>query len=235
MEFTTPIILSGIFSILLVAVFIIVGVKIMSKYSETSDKIYLLTGFGWLGISEPWWPSAVGFLIALSFGVELTLATYLILNNSLLPIFLCAWLIAITEMMNINRRNLLVLVYAAIAACLEAIMLYFIFTDISMAGKYNSPVDIDFGPATIIHLIYNLLVFMISGFWLTINTLRLKDSENRLRGKFLLIAFLLFLVGAILEMIIFNPINRTIVLLAAIIFYIGFTMPEKIKNKIIKM
>jgi glucose-6-phosphate-specific signal transduction histidine kinase len=137
-------------------------------------------------------------------------------------------------MMNISRRKLLVLVYLAIAACLESIMLYFLFTDISMAGVYNSPVDIDFGPVTIIHLVYNLLVFMISGFWLTINTLRLKDSENRLRGKFLLIAFLLFLVGAILEMIIFNPINRTIVLLAAIIFYIGFTLPEKIKNKIIK-
>jgi hypothetical protein len=53
MELTTEIITNGIFSILLIIVFLIVGLKILLKYKGHKKRIFFLTGFAWIGISEP--------------------------------------------------------------------------------------------------------------------------------------------------------------------------------------
>jgi hypothetical protein len=167
-------------------------------------------------------------------GTGLPLALYLILNNAFIPIFLSCWLLSIGEMTLYDKRKTIVIIYIILAIILETVMFYYLITDISMVGELLTPVDIDFGPITVIYWIINLSIFMISGFLFTINTLKLEEPVNKLRGKFLLIAFLLFLFGAIMEIIITLPINRIAVLMSAIIFYIGFTMPENIKNHFLK-
>ena len=106
MVLNTDIILNGLFSILVIIVFLVVGLKILLKYREYKQKIFFLTGFAWIGISEPWWPSAVGFLLVLITGTSLSIEVYLILNNGFLPIFLFCWLIAIGKMTEIKRKNI---------------------------------------------------------------------------------------------------------------------------------
>ncbi|MFX1444978.1 MAG: hypothetical protein ACFFHV_16320 [Promethearchaeota archaeon] len=233
MEITTEILINGIFSILLVIVFVYVGLKILFKYKVFKKRVFFLTGFAWIGISEPWWPSAIGFLMLLFTGSGLTVEVYLILNNAFLPIFLISWLMAISEMVKIKRKTLFIMLYLVIALILEGIMIYYLFTDVSKVGVMVSPVDVDFGIIAILHIAFNLCVFMISGFLFSFKTLKLNDPENKLRGKFLILAFILFLIGAILEIVITLPPNRIIILLCAIIFYIGFMMPEGIKNRLL--
>ena len=223
-------ILNGIFSILVIIVFLLVGLKILLKYREYQRRIFFLTGFAWIGISEPWWPSAVSFLLVLITGTGISIEVYLLLNNGFLPIFLFCWLMAVGEMTEIKRKNTLLALYLIVAIILESIMLYYLFTDSSKVGVLISPVDVDFGPIAIIHIVFNLVVFMITGFLFAFKTLNLEEPVNKLRGKFLLIAFILFLIGAILEIIVTMPPNRIIILFCAITFYIGFMMPEGIKK-----
>jgi hypothetical protein len=231
MELTAEIIINGLFSILLIIVFVIVGLKILLKYREYKKRIFFLTGLAWIGISEPWWPSAIGFLMVLFTGSGLTVELYLIINNTFLPIFLFSWLLAVTEMVQTKRKTLLISMYLLIAVILEVVLIYYLFTDVSQVGVLVSPVDVDFGLIAILHIAFNLIIFMISGLLFSVKTLKLEDPENKLRGKFLLIAFILFLIGAILEIVITLPPNRIIILLSAIIFYIGFMMPEGIKKR----
>jgi hypothetical protein len=231
MQITVELVINGLFSIFLIIVFVIVGLKILLKYREYKEKIFFLTGIAWIGISEPWWPSAIGFLMVLFTGNGPSLEVYLILNNMFLPIFLFLWLMAVTEMMQTKRRVPLLLVYLLIAIILESLMIYYLITDVSKLAVMVSPVDINFGLITILHIAFNLIIFMISGILFSLKTLNLDDPENKLRGKFLLIAFILFLIGAILEIVITLPPNRIIILLSAIIFYIGFMMPEAIKTR----
>ena len=231
MQLTAELVINGLFSILLIVVFVVVGFKILLKYKEYKKKIFFLTGIAWIGISEPWWPSATGFLMVLITGGGLSLEAYLILNNMFLPIFLFSWLMAVTEMVQTKRRVLILIVYLLIALILETLMIYYLITDISKLAVMVSPVDIDFGFITILHLAFNLIVFMISGILFSLKTLNLEDSENKLRGKFLLLAFILFLIGALLEIVITLPPNRIIILSSAIIFYIGFMMPKGIKTR----
>ncbi|TFG23905.1 MAG: hypothetical protein EU532_13040 [Promethearchaeota archaeon] len=229
MALDTEVIINGLFSILLITVFVIVGLKILLKYRIYKQNIFILTGFAWIGISEPWWPSAIGFIIALYNNTGLPIKIYLILNNAFLPIFLFCWIMAIGKITEIKKRKLLLVLYALIASIIESIMLYYLFTDTSKVGVYINPVDVDFGPFAMIHILFNLAVFMITGFLFSFKTMKLEEPENKLRGKFLLLAFILFLIGAILETIVTMPPNRVIILLCAVVFYIGFMMPEKVK------
>ncbi|MFX0072532.1 MAG: hypothetical protein ACFFAO_15715, partial [Candidatus Hermodarchaeota archaeon] len=234
MEITLDIIVNGIFSLIAVIVFIIIGLKIMLKYKESKDKVHFLIGLAWIGISEPWWPSSIGFILALFFGTSLSVPVYILINCGILPLFLSFWLIALMIIMQLNKRIIILVSYIVIALVLEIVMIYYLIIDSSMVGVLVTPVDISFGPVAVVFLLYNLSVFMISGILLTINTIKLDDPVDKLRGKFLLVAFLLFMIGASLEMLINHPLNRVILLLSSIMFYIGFMMPKSIKEKFLK-
>ena len=234
MALSEVIVLNGIFSILVVIVFITVGVQLGLQYKKRSDKIYLLTGIAWIGISEPWWPSSIGFIIAIFNDTGLPLEIYLVLNNAFIPIFLTVWLYVMLDLMNFKKKTIIIVLHIIISLILEVLMFYFLINDISLVGKKINPVDVDFGPIAAIFLIYILIVFLYTGFLFSIKTLKINESEPKLRGKFLLIAFILFLIGALLELFISFPLNRIILLFSALFFYIGFVMPERVKRLFIK-
>ncbi|MFX1393655.1 MAG: hypothetical protein ACFFAH_08775 [Promethearchaeota archaeon] len=234
MPLTSTVILNGVLSLLLVVVFIIVAIKILLKYWNFKDRKFLLTGLAWFGISEPWWPSSIGFLVALFNDTGLSIEVYLILNNAFLPFFLTLWLIIMSDLIKIGKKTLIITIHILISIILEILMFYYLITNPPMVGVKLSPVDVDFGPIAQVFLIYNLSIFLITGFLFAIKTFKLDEPEPKLRGKFLIIAFILFIIGAVMEMIITFPINRIIILSCAIIFYVGFIMPEWIKKHFLK-
>ncbi len=233
-QLSPTIVLNGIFSILVVVVFLIVGVSIITKYRKHRDITYILTGLSWIGISEPWWPSSLGFIVALYNDVGLNAQTYLILNHMFLPIFLTFWLIVVTKLINFQRRGVVLVIHLIISVILVITEVFFYITDISMIGVVLSPVDVDFGIVAIIFNLYILIVFVITGLIFAYKTYKIGDPQTKLRGVFLLLAILLFLIGAILEIIITLPQNRIILFVSAICFYIGFIMPERVKKIFIK-
>jgi len=234
MALTTEMIIMGTFNLLLVLVFIIVGIRIITKYWVSKDKNFLLAGISWFGISEPWWPTTISFLMALFTGKGLPIQPYLIINAVFLPIFLTFWLMVTLDLIGIEKKAILIIIHLLISLILELLFFYFLFTNVSMLGTTVSPVDIDFGPIAQIFLVYVLVVFLISGFAFAIKTLRIDDPRPKLRGKFLIVAFLLFLIGAILDLIIYSIINKIFILSSAIVFYIAFVMPEKIEHIFLK-
>ena len=234
MALTTEMIIMGSFNLLLVMVFIIVGITLTMKYRISKDKNFLLAGISWFGISEPWWPSTISFLMALFTGKGLPIQTYLIINAAFLPIFLTLWLMVTLDLIGVNKKAIPIIIHLIISLILESLFFYFLFTNVSMLGTTVSPVDIDFGPIAQIFLAYVLIVFLISGFAFAIKTLKMDDPRPKLRGKFLILAFLLFLIGAILDLIIYSIINKIFILSSAIVFYIAFVMPEKIEKIFLK-
>ena len=62
-------ILNGVFSLIFVVISLFIGLVILTRYFKYKERIYFLVGATWIFISEPWWPSCVSFLVALSNGV----------------------------------------------------------------------------------------------------------------------------------------------------------------------
>ncbi|MFX1503266.1 MAG: hypothetical protein ACFFDH_20055 [Promethearchaeota archaeon] len=234
MTLDSDIILNGVLSLLLVTGFFIVGFSILLKYRQNKNYLFILTGIAWIGISEPWWPSSISFIFALFNDTGLNTFSYVIINNIFLPIFLLLWIIVIINLVEIQKKNLIIALYSASAIILELLVIYFLINDISMVGTLLSPVDLDFGLVTTIFVVYTLVIFIVTGLIFAIKTIKIGDKDSKLRGWFLLMAFLIFLIGAIFEIVITFPINRIVILLSAIIFYIGFIMPDAIKNLLLK-
>ncbi len=232
MEF--DVIINGIFSFFIVIVCTIVGIKIILKYKKNKNRTVILIGIAWIGIAEPWWPSSVSFIVAIFNQIGISENLYLFLNCAFLPIFLLIWIVALEDPLMFYRFKMILIIHIIISIVLESLLFYFLFTDISVIGNVISIVDINFGILTMIFLIYILLTFVITGFIFAIRSLKVDDPEIKLRGKFFLIAFTLFLLGAIMETILTTIFNRIILFSSAIIFYFGYITPDKIRAYFLK-
>ena len=136
--------------------------------------------------------------------------------------------------MDLSRYKTFIIIYQVIVFFFEAIMFYYYITDISVIAVFVNPVDIALGLITIVYLLLILGLVLLSGIVFAIELLRSKSPETKLKGKFLLIAFVLFVIGAFLETFISFPPIRLLLALSAIMFYIGFIMPEIIKKRFLK-
>ncbi len=106
--------------------------------------------------------------------------------------------------------------------------------DISQIGVFVSPVNFIFKPIMIFYLLVNLLIFIIAGLLFAFESLKSEKAETKLKGKFLVIAFVLYLLGATIEAIETFPPSRLILVVSGIFFYIGFLLPDWIKKRFLK-
>jgi hypothetical protein len=228
------IISTGIFSLVYVIISIILSLRIAFKYRVSREKSHLLVGLAMLGMSRIFWASSISFLSLLITGNGLPLFTYLIIIYPFQSIFLILWLIGLNDLMDISKYKKIIAIIMAIIFIFDAILLYYCFTDTSVIAVYVNPVDVAIGLITITYLLLILGLFVFSGIVFAIELLPIEKPETKLKGKFLLIAFVLFVIGAVLETFISFPPIRLVLAISAIIFYIGFIMPESIKNKFLK-
>lgn len=235
-------ILNGILSIVFIVISMILGLKILIKYFTSKNKLSVYIGLSWIGISEPWWPAGISFLIAIFRGNNGLLNNpelYFLLGNIFLPIFLFFWIMGFTELVYKEKQKIIVSIIVIIEIFFELIFVLFLLTNPNMIGKLQSPVDVDYKGFIAAHLIFILTVLLISGFLLAKLMLTSEIVENKLRGKFIAIAFLSFVIGAFMDATMFLniitlPIARLLLISCSIEFYCGWIFPKIIKNMFLK-
>lgn len=235
-------IVSGVFSIIFVAISTYVGIRIASKYSELKDKTFLYVGITWVLIVEPWWPSAISFLIALinnSNGLQDTPEIYFIIGNVLLPVALLSWITAFTGLLYKEKQKLIQLFFVIFGVIFEIILFYFIFTDSTFIGVLHGPVDVDYAGFILGFLLGMILMILVTGHLFARESLRTGKPEIMLKGKLLYAAFICFCIGALLDSaiplnVITLPVTRIVLISSAIFFYGGFILPDWMKKLFLK-
>ncbi len=230
---------NGIFSLIFVAISLLVGIIILSRFFKYKERVYLLVGLTWIFISEPWWPSSVSFLIALSNGVGIPSGVYFLIGNIFVPLAIGLWLLAFTEFLYSEKRKLILSIFAIIGALFEILFFIFLFLSPELIGELNGPVDVNYKSFIMIFLIIFLSIMVITGFLFANLSLKSKDPEVKLKGKLLVIAYIAFAVGALLDASVpFNEptiiIIRLILILSAICWYGGFILPKWMKKFLLK-
>lgn len=231
--------LNGIFSLIFVAISLFVGFVILSRYFKYKERIYLMVGATWILISEPWWPSSVSFLVALSNGVGIPPQAYFIIGNILVPLAIVFWLLAFTEFLYSEKRKLILSIFAIIGVVFEILFFSFLFLNPDLIGDLSGPVNVNYKSFIMVFLIIFLLIVVITGFLFANLSLKSKDPEVKLKGKLLIIAYISFSVGALLDSSVpFNEatiiIIRLILILSAICWYGGFILPKWMKKFLLK-
>ena len=122
----------------------------------------------------------------------------------------------------------------------EIVFFYFIFTDISVIaikeGIFNDELTTPF----LIYILIILVIAILTGFSFGIESFKSANPEIKLKGKFILAAWLSFFIGALLDAGLFAftamllILVRIILMSSAIEFYFGFFLPKWIKEILIK-
>ncbi|MFX0174989.1 MAG: hypothetical protein ACFE85_02010 [Candidatus Hodarchaeota archaeon] len=246
-------ILHGSFSLVFVIISFIVGFTILLKYFKLKNRLLVLVGLTWIGLSFPWLPDLISFLMSLFAQSTLSREWYFIIGNVFLPIALIPWMMAYTDMIRRDRKNLYMGLIVVLCITFEIMFFSLFFIDINLIGSLTSAFSADFGILLIVFLFITMIIMLTTGIKFARESIKSENKEIRLKGKLLQAAFILFTIAAILEktarsimlgLVFQDPtdlllqvmlaIVRTLLILSAFGFYGGFLLPKWMKEILMK-
>ena len=236
----TPIqFVTGLFSLLLALISIYVGLYIASRYRKYNNKILLYVGLGWIGLMNGWWPSAINFVLVVATGTAMSEVPFFIIGNVFIPFFLFIWMIGVTELLYKEKQKYILIFFLIFAVIFDGLIFYYLTTDPSKMGQLQGPVDVKYTGLYALFLITLLIIVAISGVLFARESLKSEQNESKLRGIFILYAFLSWVIGSILDASVdLNfatlPIIRIILITSNLASYIGFIIPKFIKKIFLK-
>jgi len=239
MELENIEILNGILMIILCSISIYVGIKIISKYFKRKEKMYFYAGMFWILLVSPWYPGVLAFLKVLFIGEGLTPEVYFSINGILIPIAITVWIVTFTEILYKEKQLLFVIIMILHLIVFYIIFFYLLFTNIEMIGVTKGAVDVQYGLIMVIYFILILIILLVTGIIFAVKSIKTGDSETMLRGKLLFIAFILYVIGTVLDAAIAQNITTLLIMRlfeisSAFGFYLAFIMPEWFKKIVTK-
>ncbi|TXT65549.1 MAG: conserved membrane protein of unknown function [Promethearchaeota archaeon] len=237
---------NGISSLAYCVITIIIGSIIASKFFFFSlkNKNFLYTGVGIIGLSEPWLSSGVSFLWNLFTGAGLTLEVYAIIGMTFIPVSILLWITGITDLIEAKRKTMIRIIYIIIGIIFEIIFFSLLILNPSLIGAFSPEsaivhIDIEYRTFILGYLIFIIISSLSSMLILAKNSIEAENPEIRLKGYFLTAGVILWSAAAVLDgfiplLIGLLPIIRIILATSAFLFYLGFIMPPKIRNFLLK-
>jgi len=232
-------ILNGVFGIIYVIVSILVGIILISKCFQNKNTIYIYVGLTWIGLSTLWLAASISFILALTTGQGLPPVPYFLIGVSLIPIFLFIWMIAFTSLAFNEYRKVILIIFAIYGFLFEIIFFYFLLTNPSLIGMQITPIDTDWGLFMTVYFISIIIIAIITGGLFGQKSMKSPEPEIQLRGKIILRAFIIWGFGSVMDTIIEFPLIRTLaiilLILASVLWYFAFTLPEFLKKRFLKI
>ena len=240
-QLTTFEIFYGSFTFASVIISTILGLLIMLKYFKHKQVELLLVGITWILLASPYWSDALQFLVVMIFSIEINTSLYFFLANAFIAPIHIIWIYAFTNFLFKNIKKKLMIIFIIEALIFEIAFLTIFFINHTLIGEQKSAFVVEWAIWIQIYLLFSILIFLVTGFLFARSSFRADDPEIKLKGKFLLIAFLAFTIGTIIDVIgaespteITIFLARTFVIISSLCFYVGFTLPRFIKELFIK-
>jgi len=242
MAVLTPLeIFYGSFTLVSVVISTILGILITLKYRRYEKLEYIAVGLTWILLASPYWSDAIQFISVMIFGVEIPTALYFFLANAFIAPMYVTWIFALTSILFVKRRKLLRIIFAIAALAFETIFLTIFFIDFNLIGEQKSSFVVEWAIWIQIYLLISIALLLITGFLFARASLKSETSEVKLKGIFLLIAFICFTIATVIDVIgadspteVTILLARTFLIVSSLFFYVGYTMPKFIRNLFIK-
>ncbi len=237
-------ILNGLLTTTFVFITFFVGIKIALKYRDSKDKLYLWMGISWILMVQPYWPAVFSFL--------LNLFTFSLVTNSILPdlriylmfeIFvpfsLTFGVLSITEFILVDYRKQVIIFFNIWAVIFQILLLYMLVVDPTMIGVLNGYIDIEYSFFTKMLVLFMLGAIYLLGILFARESFKSPDPNIKRKGKLLLVAFILYPTGVLMDTQIPNNsfdlfqllTSRIILIASSITFLLGFLLPKFLRVK----
>ncbi|TFG02395.1 MAG: hypothetical protein EU539_13135 [Promethearchaeota archaeon] len=232
-------VVNGIVLIIFCSISIYVGLRIILKYFKYKQRELLLVGLTWIFLVSPWYPGSISFIMFLLTGSILTPEAYFIIGTNLWPIAVVLWIIAFTDLVYKKHQKPIILISIFYGIMFYIIFYYLLLTAPYLIGYLKGYTDVQYGLFIVVYAISLLIIELVTGYLFCKASLESENPQIRLKGKFLLTAFVLFAIGAALDTsipltLVTLPIVRGFEILSATIFYMGFILPKWTKKLFLK-
>jgi hypothetical protein len=236
--------LSGILGTISVAVAWFYGILVLIKAFQLKYKTLFYFFFAIMFTMSPWYPSGLGYVYWLITNEAIIYPVYVLLGTLGVPIALFAWFQIYIPALHPKLKNPLLIGTAILSILYYIYVFVFLFYAPeapveSLIGIKENAIDIEYKAFALIFLGFSLLVSTITGNEFSIHSMKNEDKTIKWKGRFLLLSFNFFAIGAIGDGFLpLTPITliifRIFMLLASTFYYIGFIMPKWMK-KILKL
>lgn len=231
----------GILTFIAVIISIILGIIIASKYLKFKKIEFLLVGLTWIFLVSPYWSDAIQFITITIFDYQISSVLYFFIANAFIAPIHIIWIIVLTKFIFHKRKKTLLIIFSTEAILFEIYFLFSFFTDPNQIGTQMSEFVVEWAIWIQIYLLLSIVIFLLTGFLFARQSLKSDSRELNVKGWFLILAFILFTVASVIDVIgadapteITIFLARTSLIISSILFYIGFTMPKFIKELFIK-
>lgn len=229
--------LSGLFGFFAVMIAWLYGLIVLLKFFKTKEKSLFYFFLAIIFTMSPWYPSGLGYIYWLFTRQEIAYQVYVLLGTIGVPIALLSWLQIYMPALHPKKKDLVTLILICLSIAFYIYLFYFVFFAPSapidgVIGIKRSPIDIDYKGFILVFLAISLLVSTITGNEFSIVSLKLRDNPIvRWKGRFLIISFNLFAIGALGDgFITLTPVTliifRTLMMISSTTYYIGFILPK---------
>ncbi|MFX1323271.1 MAG: hypothetical protein ACFFAQ_16680 [Promethearchaeota archaeon] len=240
-ELTALEIFYGVFTFASVIISTILGIFIALKFIKYKKVELLLVGITWILLASPYWSDATQFMIVMIFGKQLNSPLYFFLANAFIAPIHIIWGLAFTNFLYKRQQKKFMTFFVTEATIFEITFLTVFFLKPYLIGDQKSAFVVEWAIWVQIYLLFSIALFLVTGFLFARASLKTDEPELKLKGKFLIIAFITFTFGTVIDVIgAENPTEltilfaRTFVIISSLCFYIGFTLPRFIKDLFIK-
>lgn len=236
--------LSGVFGIISLFVTFFYGILVLIKAYQLKYKMLYYFFFAIIFTMSPWYPSGFGYIFWLITNEVIPYPIYVLLGTLGVPIALFAWFQIYIPALHPKLKYPLLIGTALLSLIYYAYVFFFLFFAPGapvepLIGIKQSAIDIEYRGFALIFLAFSLLVSTITGNDFSIHSIKSEEKEIKWKGRFLIVSFNFFAIGAIgdgfLEL---NPFTliffRVFMLLSSTFYYIGFILPKWMK-KLLKL
>lgn len=229
----------GVLSLIFIIVSLFIGIKLMLKYFEHKKETFITIGLTWIFLTTAWWHSTINIMTIILTGEPANLFLGLILMNFFVGPALLCWIYTVTTLLYERNRTKIMMLSSVVIISYEILLIALLFINPNLIGEMVSDIIIRRAPLTLWVAIISIIISVITGFLLSIETLKSSDKKVRWKGRFLMIAFTLFLLGAILDSVSWSEIYivviiRIMLISSAICYYLGFFLPDRVAKFLIK-
>jgi hypothetical protein len=241
MEFGILEIVQGTLSLVYIFITLLLSVLFIIKYIRIRQTELLLVGIALVGLAGPWFTEAFSFLTIIitsgtlsdGFYLNIVIITYIIMT-AFTPFAIMCWLFAITNLLDIKNRKIVLLIFMVVFILFEVIFFVLLSIDIAYIGTFTDLFNYQESLFVSVFNIAVMLVVLITGILFFRASVRSEKAEIKLKGRLILIGLIMFLIGGFIPYIIFSLVSlviaRIFLVFSSVTLYMGFLLPNWVKR-----
>ena len=213
----------------------IMAFSVLYKAIKLKQKMLYIFFLTLLFTPTSWYPSQIGYIYWLFTQEALTYQTYVLMGTLGIPVAMLSWLYIYLTTIKTPLKKLVLSVYGIISIVFYVFLLYFLLIAPgapiqNLIAMEKGPLDVDYQGIVLLYMIISVFTGVISGIHFSIVSMRSDSKLILWKGRFLLMSFIAFGIGAFGDAIITLLIFRVLLLISSVLFYIGFIMPNWMKR-----